>query len=248
MTGEELKDLIYRGEGESLDLTREFSKRVRDELHSRLAALANSKGGYLIFAVDSDKRVVGCRLSDNERAQVSQHVKHCKPVVRLDMMDINVDGSEVTIVLVPKSTYLHADKDFGFPQRVGDSYAFMNIHDIIAALQERGFSIERGPAADFIDLLGPPLFQRKERGAVEPDELEDLQQLLNSPFPNARDRGFSQLERLAYLKRVEDSQQILELLANTIAQDHVDLGRRAIGVFYAILANTDSTTKERFIQ
>ncbi len=70
MNQEQVKQLLKRGEGESIDLTSGLSKRLREELPTRLAALGNTQGGHLILGVDPDRKVVGCRLSDNEKAQI----------------------------------------------------------------------------------------------------------------------------------------------------------------------------------
>jgi pyrimidine deaminase RibD-like protein len=93
-----------------------------------------------------------------------------------------------------------------------------------------------------------PVFPRGERESLESQELDDLQELLSSRFSDARSQGFSQLETLAYSKRVEDCPQLLEVLERTIANDTIEGKLLAIRVCFPILAYTDTETKQTIVQ
>lgn len=92
------------------------------------------------------------------------------------------------------------------------------------------------------------VFQRRERVSLESQEVDDLQEMLNSRFSDARAEGFSQLETLAYSKKVEDCPQLLEMLGRTIANHNIEDKLSAIRVFFPILAYTDTETKQTLVQ
>ena len=93
-----------------------------------------------------------------------------------------------------------------------------------------------------------PGFQRRERGSLESQELDDLQELLSSRFSDARRQGFSQLETLAYSRRVEDCPQLLQVLERTIANDDIEVKLSAIRVFFPILTYADTEAKQKLVQ
>ena len=93
-----------------------------------------------------------------------------------------------------------------------------------------------------------PVFPRGERGSLEPQELDDLQELLSSHFPDARGQGFSQLETMAYSKRIEDCPQLLEVLGRTIANDTIEVKISAIRVFFPILTYADTEAKQKLVR
>ena len=61
MTIDEVRELITRGEGPTIEFKREWPQRgdVTVKIGSELVAFANTQGGYLLIGVDDNGLVVG---------------------------------------------------------------------------------------------------------------------------------------------------------------------------------------------
>lgn len=63
----ELLDLIEEGENIQCEFKREFS--TPEKIARGLMAFANTKGGFMLFGVDDDKKIVGVE-SEKETAEL----------------------------------------------------------------------------------------------------------------------------------------------------------------------------------
>jgi len=149
-------------------------------------------------------------------------------------------------VILPVWHNIDAEAVRQYSPMLADRVAVLSSHGLDHVV--KGLMRAMQPPGDLVGVLAPPLFQRKERGAVESQELDDLQELLSSRFSDARRQGFSQLETLAYSKRIEDCAQLLEVLERTIANDNIEVKLSAIRVFFPILTYADTGAKQKLVQ
>jgi len=249
MTADDLKALIQKGEGETVDLTREMSTRLRREIGSRLAALANTEGGYLILGVDSAKNIVGCTLHDDERAQISQAAKNCRPVLPIEIEDVNIDGKNLVVVTVRKAPYLHSDGAERFPCRIGDSYTFMDAFALIRALNGRGL-LEEPSGPDFSSLFKSDM---KPQPRVPPsrEELAPVLAMLQSDPHENQAFALQRLAHLVYRERIESDDAVLQAVDRLSMSSNPTLQRLAVRLLSAFFHLTppqdQAPLTERFL-
>ena len=56
----ELLNLIEEGENIQVEFKRKFS--THDKIAREMIAFANTKGGYVLFGIDDDKKIVGVKV------------------------------------------------------------------------------------------------------------------------------------------------------------------------------------------
>lgn len=67
-----------------------------------VCAFANSEGGYLVFGIDDDDRVVGCSLSAERRDQLAVALDSIEPRPHYSLYPLTVQGLEVWVLDVPE--------------------------------------------------------------------------------------------------------------------------------------------------
>ncbi|MCZ7610488.1 MAG: ATP-binding protein [Ignavibacterium sp.] len=98
----ELLDLIEEGENIQCEFKREFS--TPEKIARGMIAFANTKGGFMLFGVDDDKKIVGVE-SEKETAElvVNTAKNLCEPAINVIIDYREVNGKEVVIVNIPES-------------------------------------------------------------------------------------------------------------------------------------------------
>lgn len=98
----ELLELIEEGENIQCEFKRKFS--TSEKIAREMIAFANTKGGYLLFGVDDDKKIVGVE-SEKETSELVNDTaaNHCEPKIDIYIEYKEVDGKEIVIVEVPES-------------------------------------------------------------------------------------------------------------------------------------------------
>jgi len=98
----ELKDIIFEGESTTTEFKRKFT--TPEKIAKEISALANTKGGYLIFGVDDDGSIYGV---DNEKGEVDFIEQACgfylEPLVETDIEIVEVNYKDVVVVTIPES-------------------------------------------------------------------------------------------------------------------------------------------------
>jgi len=79
MKPDELKLLIKEGEG----LTVEFKERFTNKIDKDIVAFANSKGGHLILGVDDNGKIVGEKLINKLKAEITDLARKCDPNISI---------------------------------------------------------------------------------------------------------------------------------------------------------------------
>jgi ATP-dependent DNA helicase RecG len=105
MTIDEVRELIARGEGPTIEFKREWPRRgdVTAEIGSELVAFANTQGGYLLIGVDDNGLVVGVTGDWQKLEERLMGIcRVCSPPVALTVEEVAVEGKSVLVAHVPE--------------------------------------------------------------------------------------------------------------------------------------------------
>jgi len=98
----ELLLLIEEGENIQVEFKRKFS--THDKIAREMIAFANTKGGYVLFGVDDDKKIVGVE-SEKETSELVKDaaLNYCEPPLEYSIEYREIESKEIVIVSVPES-------------------------------------------------------------------------------------------------------------------------------------------------
>lgn len=108
----ELLELIEEGENIQCEFKRKFS--TPEKIAREMLAFANTKGGYLLFGVDDDKKIIGVE-SEKETTELVKDtaLNYCEPPINYIIEYKEVNGKEIVIVDVSESkTKPHRLQDY----------------------------------------------------------------------------------------------------------------------------------------
>ncbi|MFH1052165.1 MAG: RNA-binding domain-containing protein [bacterium] len=98
----ELKDIIFEGESTTTEFKRKFT--TPEKIAKEISALANTRGGYLIFGVEDDGSIYGV---DNEKGEIEYIEQACgfylEPPIEPDIEIIEINYKDVVLVNIPES-------------------------------------------------------------------------------------------------------------------------------------------------
>jgi predicted HTH transcriptional regulator len=99
----ELYDMIESGEGIDVEFKRQFSSP--EKIAKELIALANTKGGYILFGVDDDGTVVGVRSEKSEQGEVEHAAEFlCSPPISIEAEHVHAGGGKyIVLIRIPES-------------------------------------------------------------------------------------------------------------------------------------------------
>lgn len=99
----ELMELIEEGENLQCEFKRKFS--TPEKIAREMIAFANTKGGYILFGIDDDKKIIGVE-SEKETTELVKDAanNYCEPPLEFKVDFNEVNGKEVVIVSVPESS------------------------------------------------------------------------------------------------------------------------------------------------
>lgn len=92
-----LRRLVSQGEHSQL----EFKESPGKDIAVVIASLANAEGGRILLGVSDKGEIVGCPLSNSERAALARAGRDCDPSVEVAIF--HLPESDVTILDVPQS-------------------------------------------------------------------------------------------------------------------------------------------------
>lgn len=133
MRYKELKELIEEGENIQCEFKRKFS--TPDKIAREMIAFANTKGGYVIFGVDDDKKVVGVE-SEKETAELIKEtaLNFCEPPLEFDINFLDYDGKEIVIASIPESN--------NKPHRLQDYLSEFDINKAVVTIRVNDKSVQ----------------------------------------------------------------------------------------------------------
>ncbi len=150
MTYKDVLRLIEEGEGFEIEFKRKVS--TPEKIARTLIALANTKGGHILFGVDDDGSIVGVESEKSEVELIEQAGSvYCVPAIHPIVDIVPFDGSDVIVAYVPESD----DKPHYFTGNInGDAQegestrVYIRVHDKTVMASKEVVKILRGERAD----------------------------------------------------------------------------------------------------
>jgi len=129
----DLLNLIEEGENIQVEFKRKFS--THDKIAREMIAFANTKGGYVLFGIDDDKKIVGVE-SEKETTELVKDaaLNYCEPPLELLIEYREVDGKEIVIVNVPESNKK--------PHRIQDFKSELDITNAVVTIRVNDKSVQ----------------------------------------------------------------------------------------------------------
>ncbi len=155
LTSKQLEQLVSRGEGLNLDLKRDLSDEVYQDMTKDFAAFANTEGGTILVGVTNAREVVGVRTEPGAISRIYQEASYCVPPVTINAYEQVLRKARLIIIEIPKSTYIHCDKKRRFPQRFGDRIDFMETQMILSLAKSRRL-VSEGEGSNQTEILTIP--------------------------------------------------------------------------------------------
>jgi predicted HTH transcriptional regulator len=98
----ELYKLIEEGEGSHIEFKRKFS--TPEKIAKEMIAFANTKGGYILFGVDDDKKIFGVESEKSELELIDTAAKFfCEPEVDYRTEIVPIRDTDVVAIQVFES-------------------------------------------------------------------------------------------------------------------------------------------------
>lgn len=146
LTFDELARLVEQSEDSRVELKVVASEAVLRDLSTDLAALANARGGAIVFGITDEKQFVGLDSGGDERARISQEAAKCRPQAQIDFDEVcSNDNKRFLVVRVaPAGTLPLSDFRDKFPVRVGNVTAYLDGSGFISWINERGLLKKEG--------------------------------------------------------------------------------------------------------
>jgi hypothetical protein len=237
MTFDDLHLLISQRENSSVEFKAEVSEDVLRGLSTDIAALANSRGGMIIFGVTDDQDPRGCDLQGDEREKISQRASNCRPAVKIDFEEILFGPRHFLIVNVPRSTVVHSDIERRFPVRIGNITDYLDALGLVALLQERG--LLRGDETEQLRAKA-----RQEREPIPDSEVSVFIRVLNSEDRDARLEALKDLDSLVYRYVLLENESVANILERILRSEREHEIQRVLAVLRSVANSGTPGEKE----
>jgi predicted HTH transcriptional regulator len=98
----EIKSIIENGESSKVEFKRKAT--TPEKIAKEICAFANTKGGYIFFGVDDNKKIYGI---ESEKSEMDSIEKACKffitPPIDLEYQFAEINGKDILIVIIFES-------------------------------------------------------------------------------------------------------------------------------------------------
>ncbi|MBV6445780.1 MAG: hypothetical protein IFNCLDLE_02065 [Ignavibacteriaceae bacterium] len=96
-----------------------------------MISFANSKGGYLIFGVNDDKKIVGVESEKTELEFINETTNYyITPPIDYLLQFINIDQKELVVVFVPESENKpHRIQDYKDELEINTAQVYIRVND-----------------------------------------------------------------------------------------------------------------------
>jgi len=102
MNRKQLLDLVEEGENIQCEFKRHFT--TPEKIAKEMIAFANTKGGFILFGVDDDRKVIGVESEKAEAEMIENAAKNfCEPPVEYQLNYIAYNGKEVVAITIRES-------------------------------------------------------------------------------------------------------------------------------------------------
>lgn len=119
----ELRQLIQKGENETLDFKQEISSASK--IAKTIVSFANRKGGRLLIGIRDNKSIAGVRTEDEKYMLTLASDFYCKPTVELVINEWELDGKVVLEAIVPEGP----DKPYYAKDDEGKWWVYVRVKD-----------------------------------------------------------------------------------------------------------------------
>jgi len=128
----EVLDLVEMGENYHCEFKRKFS--THEKIAKEMIAFANSGGGYILFGIDDDKKIVGLESEKSEADLIRETANnYCKPSIDYNIEYKELKGKEIIIVEIPESNQK--------PHRIQDYKNAININNAVVSVRVNDKSV-----------------------------------------------------------------------------------------------------------
>lgn len=129
----ELLELIEEGENIQCEFKRKFS--TPEKIAREMIAFANTKGGYLLFGVDDDKKIFGV-ASEKETSELVKDtaLNYCQPPLDYSIQYKEIESKEIVIISIPESN--------NKPHRIQDYKSDLDINSAIVTIRVNDKSVQ----------------------------------------------------------------------------------------------------------
>jgi predicted HTH transcriptional regulator len=131
MTYKDVNKLIEEGEGFDIEFKRKVS--TPEKIARTLTALANTKGGHILFGVDDDGSIVGVESEKSEVDLIQQAgTLFCVPEIHPEIEIVPFDGSDVIVAYVHESDekpHLFTGSPNGDAQNGDNTRVYIRVND-----------------------------------------------------------------------------------------------------------------------
>ena len=112
MTRRQLLKLIEEGEGLTVEFKQRFS--THEKIAKEILALANTKGGYILFGVNDDHSICGVESEKGEAELIKFTAEnYCEPKIDYKLHFFEISGKEIVIMEISESkTKPHRIQDY----------------------------------------------------------------------------------------------------------------------------------------
>jgi len=129
MNRKQLLKLIEEGE----TLTTEFKQRFSsyEKIAKEMIALANTKGGSIIFGIDDDGSIHGVESEKSEAELVRETAEnYCEPKINYLIIFIELEGKEIVIIEIPESdSKPHRIQDYRKKIDLNTAQVYIRVND-----------------------------------------------------------------------------------------------------------------------
>jgi predicted HTH transcriptional regulator len=129
----ELLDFIEEGENIQVEFKRKFS--TYDKIAREMIAFANTKGGYLLFGIDDDKKIIGVE-SEKETTELVKDtaLNYCEPPLDYSIEYREIESKEIVIVTIHESIKK--------PHRIQDYKSELDITNAVVTIRVNDKSVQ----------------------------------------------------------------------------------------------------------
>jgi predicted HTH transcriptional regulator len=119
----ELRQLIQKGENETLDFKQEISSASK--IAKTMVSFANRKGGRLLVGVRDNKSIAGIRTEDEKYMLGLAADFYCKPPIELVINEWELDGKLILEAIIPEGP----DKPYYAKDDEGKWWVYVRVKD-----------------------------------------------------------------------------------------------------------------------
>lgn len=232
----ELKQLIAKVEGLEIETKETPSEEMLNQFSKSCASFANTQGGSIIIGVNRNGKIVGANIDQHIMDRISGEAANCKPPVRIQLNLFEEEQKTVLQVLVPKSEYLHTDKQSRFPLRTGSVTSFMELGTILAYSKER-------------NLLGKESTyspETRERRKPEKNEMNPFIEGLSNKDPRIKVNALANLSASAFRTSIENDKRLLLGLLQLLRDPDANVRKSALRLYEILNYHASSSNKTRY--